>query len=434
MFRTVVAGFAGLSLVAVLPLVGQSDAPGGPVPVALLQARRAALLQTMPKGVLVINASRIRSIEGEYPQDSDYRENNDFFYLTGVESPNGAVVAIQPDSGSAGGQVLLYLTAPPPRRDAWSAARTSADSLGRALTGFSEISVRPVARRAPGAAPGTLPVDPMVAIVDSIAAASGLSKVPSRTVMGMLRVVKDSDELRRLRRASEISAQAHREAMKESRAGMWEYEVEALVEFTFRRHGAERVGYPSIVGSGINSTILHYDLSRRQTKPGDVMLIDAAAEWGYFTADLTRTYPMSGRFRPRQRAIYDLVLGTQQAAIDATKPGVTIAEIQTIARAYMKDHSGDLCAPGDCTRYFIHGLSHWVGMDVHDVGPYFTPLKAGMTFTIEPGIYIPAEALGVRIEDVILVTPTGAENLTGAAPRTAADIEALMAEGRRTRR
>lgn len=284
------------------------------------------------------------------------------------------------------------------------------------------------------AGPVAAPVDPMVGIVDSIAAANGLSRVPSRTVMGMLRVVKDSDELRRLRRASEISAEAHREAMKQSRAGMWEYEVEALVEYTFRRHGAERVGYPSIVGSGINSTILHYDLSRRQTEPGDVMLIDAAAEWGYFTADLTRTYPMSGRFTPRQRAIYELVLGTQQAAIDATRPGVTIAEIQTLARAWMKDHSGDLCAPGDCTRFFIHGLSHWVGMDVHDVGPYFTPLKAGMTFTIEPGIYIPGEALGVRIEDVILVTATGAENLTKAAPRTVADIEALMAEGRRTRR
>ncbi|MEO5824513.1 MAG: aminopeptidase P family protein [Gemmatimonadales bacterium] len=440
MTRTVVSVSAVLALTASLPLVGQSDAPGGPVPVALLQARRAALLQTMPRGVLVINASRIRSIEGEYPQDSDYREDNDFFYLTGIESPNGVLVAIQPDSGSSGGEVLLYLTAAPPKRDAWSASRTSADSAGRALTGLAEIRIRPAMRRSlvggNSAAPqaggqAAAPVDPMVSVVDSIAAAGGLSRVPSRTVMGMLRVVKDSDELRRLRRASEISAEAHREAMKRSRPGMWEYEVEALVEYTFRRHGAERVGYPSIVGSGVNSTILHYDLSRRQTNPGDVMLIDAAAEWGYFTADLTRTYPMSGRFTPRQRAIYDLVLGTQQAAIDATRPGVTIAEIQTLARAYMKDHSGDLCAPGDCTRYFIHGLSHWVGMDVHDVGPYFTPLKPGMTFTIEPGIYIPGEALGVRIEDVILVTATGAENLTKAAPRTAAEIEALMAEGRR---
>ncbi len=434
MMRIVVAGLVGISLYATVPLAGQVGAPGGTVPTALLAARRAALLQAMPTGVMVINASRVRSIDGDYPQDSDYRENNDFFYLTGVESPGGVLVAVQPDSGGTAGRVMLYLSAPPSQRDPWSSARTAADSGGRALTGFADISVRPPVRRVAGAAPGTPPVDPMVAIVDSIAGAHGLTRVPSRTVMGMLRVVKDSDELRRLRRASDITAEAHREAMKSSREGMWEYEIEALVEYTFRRNGAERVGYPSIVGSGINSTILHYDVSRRQTQPGEVMLVDAAAEWGYYTADVTRTYPMSGRFTPRQRAIYDLVLGTQQAAIDATKPGVTIAEIQAIARTYMKDNSGDLCAPGDCTRYFIHGLSHWVGMDVHDVGPYFTPLQPGMTFTIEPGIYIPGESLGVRIEDVILVTATGSENLTKAAPRTAADIEALMAEGRRARR
>ena len=420
-------------------LSAQQGSPGGPVPVALLQARRDALLRTMPKGVLVINASKIRSIESDYPQDSDYRENNDFFYLTGVESPNGALVAIQPDSGGANGRIMLFLGAPPAARDAWSAARTSADSMGAALTGIRDIQVRPVGRRVvqgtpAGATPPSSPIgpppDPMVAMVDSIAAANNLQRVPSRTVMGMLRIVKDADELRRLRKASDVSAEAHREAMKATRPGMWEYEVEGLIEYTFRRNGAERVGYPSIVGSGINSTILHYDLSRRQMKSGDLLLVDAAAEWGYYTADLTRTFPVSGKFTARQKAIYDLVLATQQAAIDATKPGTTIAAIQTIARTYMKEHSGELCAPGDCTKYFIHGLSHWVGMDVHDVGPYFLPLKPGMTFTIEPGIYIPAEELGVRIEDVILVTETGSENLTKAAPRTTTAIEALMASGK----
>lgn len=415
---------------AALPLGAQHNAPGGPVPVELLEARRAALLATMPKGIVVVNASKIRSIEGDYPQDSDYRESNDFFYLTGIESPTGVLVAVQPDSGGANGQVLLYLTAAPPQRDAWSAARTGADSTGRAWTGMREIRIRPPARRPAGAALGTPPVDPIVAVIDSIANATGLTRVSQRGVMGMLRLVKDADELRRLRRASEISAQAHREAMKQTRAGMWEYEVEALVEYTFRRLGAERVGYPSIVGSGMNSTILHYDLSRRQSQAGDLLLIDAAGEWGYFTADITRTFPVSGKFTPRQKAIYELVLGTQQAAMDAVKPGITIAEVQTIARNYMKEHSGDLCAPGDCLKYFIHGLSHWVGMDVHDVGPYFVPLRAGMTFTIEPGIYIPQESLGARVEDVILVTETGHENLSKSAPRSVADIEKLMAEGK----
>lgn len=430
--RVLTAAFA-LFAVA-LPLVAQHGAPGGPVPVELLEARRAALLATMPKGIVVVHASKIRSIETDYPQDSDYRETNDFFYLTGVESPNGVLVAIQPDSGGPNGQVLLYLGAAPPQRDAWSAARTAADSTGRAWTGMREIRIRPPARRAPGSTPSAAPVDPIGGVIDSIATATSLTRLSQRGVMGMLRVVKDADELRRLRRASELSAQAHREAMKQTRPGMWEYEVEALVEYTFRRLGAERVGYPSIVGSGLNATILHYDLSRRQTQAGDLLLIDAAGEWGYFTADVTRTFPVSGKFTPRQKAIYELVLGTQQAAIDAVKPGTTLAEIQTLARAYMKDHSGDLCAPGDCLKYFIHGLGHWVGMDVHDVGPFFTPFKPGMTFTIEPGIYIPAESLGVRIEDVILVTEGGHENLSKSAPRTVTDIERLMAEGKRANR
>jgi Xaa-Pro aminopeptidase len=222
------------------------------------------------------------------------------------------------------------------------------------------------------------------------------------------------------------------QAMRQARPGMWEYELEAIVEYQFRRGGAERLGYPSIVGSGINSTILHYDLSRKQTQPGEVVLIDAGAEFGYYSTDITRTFPIDGRFTQRQRAIYDLVLGAEQVAMDSVRPGRTIAELNTIARNYIRDHSNGLCGTVTCDTYFIHGLSHWVGMEVHDVGPYFVPLQPGMTFSIEPGIYIPAEGLGVRIEDVVLVTPQGHENLTRNAPRTAADIERLMAEGRRT--
>jgi Xaa-Pro aminopeptidase len=212
---------------------------------------------------------------------------------------------------------------------------------------------------------------------------------------------------------------------------MWEYEAEAIVEYTFRRHGAERVGYPSIVGGGFNSTLLHYDLSRQQLHDGDVLLIDAAAEFGYYTADVTRTFPVNGRFTPRQREIYNLVLGAQQAAIDALKPGITMAELNRISRTYMDEHSGTLCGDAPCTRYFIHGLGHMVGLDVHDINPYFTEMRPGMTLTIEPGIYIPEEKLGVRIEDVLLVTETGSENLTAGAPRTVEAIEALMAEGRK---
>jgi len=208
---------------------------------------------------------------------------------------------------------------------------------------------------------------------------------------------------------------------------MYEYEIEAALEAAFRRNGADRVGYPSIVGSGPNSTTLHYDVNRRQTRDGDLVVVDAAAEWGQYTADVTRTFPVNGRFTPRQKAIYDLVLATQQAAFDSVRPGMTLRDLDGIARSYMRDHSGKLCGDRTCDAYFIHGLGHWLGMDVHDVGvPGRQRFEPGMVFTIEPGIYIPEEQLGVRIEDDVLMTPSGGEWLSAGAPRRTEDIERLM--------
>jgi Xaa-Pro aminopeptidase len=215
--------------------------------------------------------------------------------------------------------------------------------------------------------------------------------------------------------------------MQVAAPGAWEYELEAAAEGTFRRLGAERLGYPSIVGAGVNGTVLHYDENRARLADGDLVVMDLGAEFGYYSADVTRTIPASGRFTPRQRAIYNLVLGAQQAALDSVRPGVTIAQLTQIARRHIRDQSGDLCAPRACDVYFIHDLSHWIGMDVHDVGSYATPLAPGMVFTIEPGIYLTAEKLGVRIEDDVLVTATGYELLSGGAPRTAEAIEKLMA-------
>ena len=231
-----------------------------------------------------------------------------------------------------------------------------------------------------------------------------------------------------MRKAVDISVLGHIAAMQAARPGMWEYEIEAALEAGFRRNGADRVGYPSIVGSGPNTTTLHYDVNRRQTRDGDLVVVDAGAEWGQYTADVTRTFPVNGKFTPRQKAIYDLVLATQQAAFDSTRPGTTIERLNRIAKDYIRAHSGTLCGV-PCDAYFIHGLSHGLGMEVHDVGDYRTPLKQGMVFTIEPGIYLPQEAVGVRIEDDVLVTATGAEWLSAKAPKTTAEIERLM--GRR---
>ena len=180
------------------------------------------------------------------------------------------------------------------------------------------------------------------------------------------------------------------------------------------------------MGSGPNSTTLHYDANRRQTQPGDLVVVDVGAEYGEYTADVTRTLPIDGRFTPRQRAIYDLVLATQQAAMDSVRPGITVSDLNRISRAYMREHSADLCGAKNCVDYFVHSLSHWLGMRVHDVGDYRMPLAPGAVITVEPGIYLPEENLGVRIEDDVLVTETGHELLSGDAPRSAAEIEALM--------
>jgi Xaa-Pro aminopeptidase len=247
--------------------------------------------------------------------------------------------------------------------------------------------------------------------------------------LAKLRLVKDSSELSRLRRAVAITSDALRESMKAAHPGMWEYELEALIEYTFRREGAERVGFPSIVASGPNAVTLHYDENRRQTQAGDLVVEDVGAEFGYYSADVTRTIPISGRFSTRQRALYDLVLGTQQAAIDAVRPGTTLAALNGVARTYMRDNSGDLCGPDSCVPYFIHGLSHWLGMDVHDVGSFGARLEPGMVLTVEPGIYLPQEGIGIRIEDDVVVTRAGHEVLSQAAPRTAGEIEAIMAHG-----
>jgi Xaa-Pro aminopeptidase len=214
--------------------------------------------------------------------------------------------------------------------------------------------------------------------------------------------------------------------MAAARAGMWEYEIEALIEYTFRKNGAERVGFPTIVGSGPNSTTLHYDRSRRQTQAGDLVVADIGAEFGYYTADVTRTFPISGKFTDRQRAIYNLVLATQQTAIDSVRPGMDISRLNQISRTYMREHSGTLCGKDTCDRFFPHGLSHWLGMDTHDAGDYARKFEPGMVLTVEPGIYLPQEGLGVRIEDDVLVTAQGHEVLSAAAPRQAVDIERAM--------
>jgi Xaa-Pro aminopeptidase len=404
------AGVLALALLIPGPAAAQAGSPAGPVPVERLAARRAALLDSIGSGIAVLRSAEVQSIEGDYPQESDYREDNDFFYLTGLEAPGGWLVLVaRPGSHD---RVILYLPQPDSARERWAGSRPVPGAEAARLSGIGTV------RAAAGAELEIPELGPRVRITD-------LS-----VKLAQLRLIKDADEVARLRRSIAITGDGLREAMQIAKPGIYEYELEARVEYAFRRAGAERLGFPSVIGSGPNSTTLHYDLNRRQTREGDLVVMDVGAEFGYQTADITRTIPVSGRFTPRQRALYDLVLGAQAAAIDSVRPGTDIQQLNRVARDYLRTHSDTLCGPAPCDRYFTHGLSHWLGMDVHDVGSYASVLAPGMVLTVEPGIYIPEEQLGIRVEDDVLVTASGREVLSSGIPRAAQDVEAVMRGGR----
>ena len=446
-FAVVTAFSLAAPLAAQQPYVDQLPGAGRPIDIAAVAGRRARLMDRLGDAVVLIPAAHERSAEpyGDYPQDTDFRQHNVFFYFSQLESQDAWIVLNATQAGPD--EAILLLPPRNPAQERWTGVRLGPDTLAVRLTGFTTVlpltrldSVLAAARER--RVPFYIEIDattrdePLIARLRADSAA-GVVVRNMRPIADSMRLVKDAGEIAALRRAARISAEAHADMIRAARPGMYEYEIEAVVEAGFRSRGADRVGYPSIVGSGFNATTLHYDVNRRQAQAGELVVVDAAAEYAQYTADVTRTFPISGRFTARQRAIYELVLGAQQAAMDSTRPGVTIGRLSQIANQYLREHSGNLCPvePGamvprgdsTCARYMIHGLSHWIGMDVHDVGGYGNrPLVAGMVFTIEPGIYIPAESLGVRIEDDILVTDTGYENLSAAAPRAAADVERLM--------
>jgi len=412
------------------------DLPGmGRAPdTAATAARRRALLLRIGRGAVLIPAAHERELEKDYVQDNDFRQSNTFFYFTELESQDAwlLMTARGPDSL----ETVLFLPPRNPGQERWTGLRLGPDRTAARLSGIATVlptdslDKRVQIARFRSGGPIYVPLDGTTRddqrILD-LMFGGGAEARNLNALTDSMRAVKDADELARLRTAVNISVAGHIAAMQAARPGMYEYEIEAVLEDGFRRNGADRVGYPSIVGSGPNSTTLHYDVNRRRTRDGELVLIDAAAEWGQYTADVTRTFPVNGRFTPRQKAIYDLVLGAQQTAFDSVRPGMTMRQLDAIARRYMRDHSGTLCGDKTCDdrEYFNHGLGHPIGMDVHDVG-FGRPFQAGTVITIEPGIYLTAEGLGVRIEDDVLVTATGGEWLSAGAPRTTDAIERLM--------
>lgn len=414
------------------PYVNELPGAGRPVDIPATTARRQRLMDRLGDAVILVPAAAERDVN-EHTQDSDFRQDNTFFYLTMLETPVSWLVMNARANGAD--DAVLLLPERNPRRERWTGVKLGPGEDAVRTTGFATVrSTRALDSVLAVALGRNVPVyvpfeswsrgDRVIARLRADSARVALRDL--RTAVDSMRIIKDAQEIAVLRRAARISAEAHADLMRQARAGMWEYQLEAILEAGFRGRGADRVGYPSIVGTGFNATTLHYSANRAQSRPGELVVVDAAAEYAQYTADVTRTFPVGGSFTPRQRAIYDLVLGAQQAALDSVLPGVTLGELDRIARAYLREHSGDLCAPLTCDAYMIHGLSHHIGMNVHDVGPGGMPLAPGMVFTIEPGVYIPAESLGVRIEDDVLVTESGYELLSGAAPRRAEDIERLM--------
>jgi Xaa-Pro aminopeptidase len=262
-----------------------------------------------------------------------------------------------------------------------------------------------------------------------------------------MRLRKDEAELRAMRRAATISADAHVAAMAAAKPGLVEYELEAVLADTFRRRGSDRVAYETIVASGANATVLHYVANRRRMEDGDLVLIDAGCEWEFYAADITRTFPVGGHFSEPQRRLYEVVLEAQIAAVEACRPGATVDDVHDVALRGLVDGMvrlelltgsvDSIIADESYKPYFMHRTSHWLGMDVHDVGTYYQAgdsrsLQPGMVLTIEPGLYVKSgdatapvdyRGIGVRIEDDIVITVDGYENLTAAVPKSVAEVE-----------
>jgi Xaa-Pro aminopeptidase len=394
-----------------------------------------------------------------------YRQDNDFLYLTGFPEPE-AVCLLLP--GHPTEEYVLFVRPRDPERETWTGRRAGVEG----------------ARQDYGAQ-GAYPIDKLdekigeyVSERDYLYYAFGRDAALNNRVVAWLRqwqqlrprsgkgptavldpgeivhemrLIKDEHEIAQLRTAIDIAAKGHRAAMAAAGDGVHEYEIEALLDYTFRRLGGSGPAYPSIVAAGANATFLHYTTNDRQVRAGELLLIDAGAEFNGYCADVTRTFPVGGRFTPEQRAVYDVVLQAQQAAITVVHPGVAVDEPHARAVEVLVDgllslgilagNRQEIIERGLYRPFYMHRTSHWLGLDVHDVGKYKTEggariLEPGMVLTVEPGLYIAAEhpdvdsrfrGIGVRIEDDVLVTAAGNEVLSAAVPKQPDDLEAAAA-------
>jgi Xaa-Pro aminopeptidase len=422
------------------------------------------MMKMNPSSVAVFAGSH--EIRRNADTDFEFRQEADFFYLTRLNEPD-CVAIIAPNHPQH--KYVLFVRPRIREEEIWTGIRTGVEGAIRDYGADAAYDIAMLDRVLPKYLEN---VDQLyyrfgnnehfdrnvISTIKSLREKGrGGLRAPTTiidpgTIVHEMRLRKDAEDLKSLRRAVQISAEGHLAAMKHCRPGMYEYELEAVIEFVFRKNGASGVGYPSIVGSGYNTTILHYNTNNDRIDDGDLVLVDAGAEYNLFSGDITRTFPANGKFSKAQQAIYEAVLTTNKEVIKMVKPGESFMNLHEKAVEVISDQllglglvSGDrdeIIEKGSYKKFFMHRTGHWLGMDVHDVGHYkveddWRKLEPGMVFTVEPGIYIPAGTegvneeffnIGVRIEDDVLVTENGYEVLTSMAPKEVGDVEAAMRE------
>ncbi|MDA8481543.1 Xaa-Pro aminopeptidase [Pseudomonas resinovorans] len=437
------------------------------IPKAEYARRRKALMAQMEANSIAILPAapvhiRNRDVEHVYRQDSDFQ------YLSGFPEPEAVLVLIP---GREHGEYVLFCRERDPERELWDGLRAGQEGAIRDFGADDAFPIGDIDDILPGLIEGRSRVyysigtntefdQHLMEWVNTIRSKARQGAQPPKEFVALdhllhdMRLYKSAAEVKVMREAAEVSARAHVRAMQASRAGLYEYHLEAELEYEFRKGGAKMPAYGSIVAAGKNACILHYRENDAPLKDGDLVLIDAACELDCYASDITRTFPVSGRFSPEQKAIYELVLKSQEAAFLEIAPGkhwneaheatVRVITAGLVELGLLKGDVDELIASEAYKAFYMHRAGHWLGMDVHDVGEYkvggeWRVLEPGMSMTVEPGIYIGADnqdvakkwrGIGVRIEDDVVVTRNGCEILTGGVPKTVDEIEALMAAAR----
>ena len=390
-----------------------------------------------------------------------YRQNSEFYYLTGLEEQE-AICVLAPNHKEH--QFILFVLPRDTIAETWTGKRIGTEGAINDFGANVAYTIAEVDEKLPDYLRGMSTlyynngcsetfdvqiIEQMKTFRPQIGMTIKSLTNPS-VILDEMRLIKDSHELDLMRKAGEISAEAHVAAMKAVRPGMHEYELQAALEYVFRKHGSRRNAYESIIGSGFNGTIMHYNENSRRIEDGDMVMIDAGAEYAYYAADISRSFPANGHFTTEQRAIYEIVLEAEQKAIEAVQPGKTLEDIHNVTvevitkglvrLGLLQGEYDKIVEEKKYTEFYMHSASHWLGLDVHDRGPYnirgkWKEFAPGMVLTIEPGIYIKEGIegidskywnIGIRIEDDVVVTEHGCEVLTTGVPKTIAEIEALM--------